>query len=126
MALIKDYLIRRVAAFKYAFAGVGDLLKNHPHAHVHALATVVVLVFAGVFPLDRTEWSILLLCVGSVWTAEALNTAIEYLTDLVSPDYHPLAGKAKDMASGAVLLMSIAAALVGFLVFYPHIRQYFA
>lgn len=58
-----------------------------------------------------------------VWVAEALNTALEYWTDLASPNYHPLAGKAKDMAAAAVLLASIFAVLIGVLVFYPHWGQ---
>lgn len=116
---------RRIAAFRYSFQGIGDLLKNHPHAHLHAVATIVVVALACFFPLSRWEWSVILLSIGGVWTAEAMNTAIEYLTDLVSPDYHPLAGKTKDMASGGVLLMCIAALFVGALVFYPHLKQYF-
>lgn len=122
---LKTYLQKRIAAFGFSFKGIADLLRNHPHAHLHAVATVVVLALAVFFPLGRWEWSVLLLSIGGVWTAEAMNTAIEYLTDLVSPAYHPLAGKTKDMASGAVLLMCIVAALVGIVVFYPHFRQYF-
>ncbi len=117
-----EYLKKRLAAFGYAFKGMADLLLNHPHAHVHALATIVVLGAAIYFPLSRWEWACLVLSIGSVWTAEALNTALEYLTDLVSPDYHPLAGKVKDMASGGVMFACIAATGVGVIVFYPHFK----
>jgi diacylglycerol kinase (ATP) len=61
-----------------------------------------------------------------VWTAEALNTAIELLTDLASPEYHPLAGKAKDVAAGAVLIAAIGAIAIGFLVFGPHLYDWFS
>ena len=121
-----QYLKKRVAAFGYAFKGMGDLLMHHPHAHIHAVATLMVMGLAIYFPIDRLEWALLLLCIGLVWSAEAFNTAIEYLTDLVSPAYHPLAGKTKDMASGAVLFAALATAIVGFLVFYPYLRQYLA
>jgi len=121
-----QYLKKRLAAFGYALKGMADLLLHHPHAHLHAIATLAVISLAIYFPIDRLEWAILLLCVGLVWSAEAFNTAIEYLTDLVSPGYHPMAGKTKDMASGAVLFAAIAAGIVGFLVFYPYVRQYFA
>jgi diacylglycerol kinase (ATP) len=61
------------------------------------------------------------LAVGTVWTAELANTAIEALTDLVSPEYHPLAGKAKDVAAGAVLMAAVAALVVGLLIFGPRV-----
>lgn len=82
-----------------------------------------MLALAIYFDLARWEWGLLLLAVALVWVAEALNTALEYWTDLASPDYHLLAGKAKDMAAAAVLLASIFAALIGGLVFYPHWEQ---
>jgi diacylglycerol kinase (ATP) len=61
------------------------------------------------------------LAVVAVWTSEALNTAFEFLTDVASPAFHPLAGKAKDVAAGAVLISAIGAVLIGLLVFGPHI-----
>ena len=72
------------------------------------------------------EWCAVILAIVSVWTAEALNTALEFLTDLASPAFHPLAGMAKDVAAGAVLLASMGAALVGFLIFWPHFAQMLA
>jgi diacylglycerol kinase (ATP) len=61
------------------------------------------------------------LAVTSVWTAEALNTAFEFLTDVASPDFHPIAGQAKDVAAGAVLLTAIGAFVIGVLVFWPKV-----
>lgn len=122
----RKYLGRRVMAFRYSFRGVGDLIRNHPHAQLHAIATLFVLGLAMALPIERWEWCVLLLCVAGVWMAEAINTALEYLTDLVSPGYDPLAGKAKDMASGAVLMMSIVAAIVGILIFWPYCQHYWA
>jgi diacylglycerol kinase (ATP) len=63
------------------------------------------------------------LAIAIVWTAEALNTALEYLTDLASPDYHPLAGRAKDVAAGAVLISALGAAAIGLIVFGPHLLK---
>ena len=73
--------------------------------------------------ITRLEWALLALAVAGVWTAELLNTAIEALTDLVSPAWHPLAGKAKDVAAGAVLLAALGALVVGALVFGPYLLQ---
>lgn len=120
---MKHYLYQRLAAFRHAFRGLWDLLRHHSHAHIHALASLLVLALAIYLPLSRWEWALLLAAMALVWVAEALNTALEYWTDLVSPAYHPLAGKAKDMAAAAVLLASIFAALIGGLVFYPHCGQ---
>lgn len=119
--MILEYLRRRIAAFGYAFKGLADLLRYHPHIHIHAVATVVVCAAATYLGFARADWIVLWLCIGAVWTAEAFNTSIEYLTDLVSPDYHPLAGKVKDVASAAVLLTCFAVTIVGILLFWPYL-----
>ena len=67
------------------------------------------------------EWVAISICIALVLALEALNTALEYLTDLVSPEYHPLAGKAKDAAAAAVLLVALGAIVVGLIVFIPHL-----
>ena len=91
------------------------------HLRFHALATVVAIGLGFYCQLSRLEWALIALAVAGVWTAELMNTAIEALTDLASPDFHPLAGKAKDVAAGAVLLAAIGALVVGALVFIPHL-----
>jgi diacylglycerol kinase len=67
------------------------------------------------------EWCALVSAIALVWAAEALNTAVELLTDLVQPERHPLAGRAKDAAAAGVLLASIGAAVIGALVFLPRL-----
>ena len=112
---------RRVASFGHAFRGVGSALRSEVHLRFHAAATVVVLGLGLYCGLGRLEWALVALAVAGVWTAELVNTAIEALTDLASPDFHPLAGKAKDVAAGAVLLAAAGAVVVGVLVFGPHL-----
>ena len=112
---------RRVASFGHAGRGVWLALRSEVHLRFHAVATVVVLGLGLYCHLNRLEWALVALAVAGVWTAELLNTAIEALTDLASPDFHPLAGKAKDVAAGAVLLAAAGAAVVGALVFGPHL-----
>jgi diacylglycerol kinase (ATP) len=75
----------------------------------------------GCFGITPTEWCIVTLCFGMVLAAEGFNTAIERLVDLVSPDYHPIAGDVKDIAAGAVLICAIAAAIIGMIVFLPYL-----
>ncbi|MEL6668204.1 MAG: diacylglycerol kinase family protein, partial [Bacteroidota bacterium] len=85
--------------------------------------TLMILFLGILLSFERWEWVAVLICIGLVWTAEALNTALEYLTDLVSPEYHPLAGKAKDMAAAAVLCAALASLVVGLLLAGPKLWQ---
>jgi diacylglycerol kinase len=83
-------------------------------------------VLAGLyFKIERTEWLVMTLVAALVLSAEAMNTAVEFVVDLVSPDYHPLAGKAKDVAAAAVLLAAFGAIIVGLIIFLPKILNLF-
>ncbi len=112
---------RRVASFGHAFRGVGAALGSEVHLRFHAFATVVVVGLGFYYGIARLEWALVAIAVACVWAAELMNTAIEALTDLASPGFHPLAGKAKDVAAGAVLLAALGALVVGGLVFIPKI-----
>ncbi len=110
--------MRRVArSLVFAFRGVGFLLRTQTNARLHLVATVVVIGAGFGFQISRAEWLAIVAAIGLVWTAEGVNTAIEAVVDLVSPEQHPLAGRAKDVAAGAVLLAALAAAVIGLLVF---------
>jgi diacylglycerol kinase (ATP) len=112
---------RRMASFGHAFRGVGAALRSELHLQFHAVASAVVLGLGLYFKLSPTEWALVALAVAGVWAAELFNTAIETLTNLVSPGYHPLAGKTKDVAAAGVLLAALGALAVGALVFGPKI-----
>ena len=115
-----DYLSARIRSFGYAIKGIMTLLGTQPHAHLHLLATVVV-TGAGVYlHLRRWEWVAILLCIGMVWMAEALNTAIEFLADEVTLERRDRIGKAKDVAAGGVLIVAIISVAVAVLVFLNH------
>lgn len=114
-------LKKRLASFGYAIKGVSWLVRSQPNAKIHLGAALVVSLAGWYFGLSITEWCLVVLAIFSVLSAEAFNTALEDLTDLVSPGQHPLAGRAKDLAAGAVLLTAIGAALVGILIFLPKI-----
>ncbi|NEL61332.1 diacylglycerol kinase family protein, partial [Escherichia coli] len=90
------------------------------NAWIHAIATFAVIVAGLFFGLTKAEWCWIILAITSVWTAETLNTAFEFLTDVASPEYHPVAGKAKDVAAGAVLITAIGAALIGLVIMGPY------
>ncbi|MEY4927819.1 MAG: hypothetical protein RI894_2255 [Bacteroidota bacterium] len=116
------FIQARLKSFHYAFSGIAEVVRSQPNAKIHLVGLVASIVLGGVCGLSAIEWAVVALCCGSVLAAEALNTAIENVVDLVSPDYHPLAGKAKDAAAAAVLITAIAAVIVGVIIFLPKIK----
>ncbi len=120
-----SFFSTRYSSFKFALKGINAVFRSELNMQLHLLASVMVLVMAYAFGVTLVEWCILIMCIGTVWMAETFNTAIETLTDLVSPHPHPLAGKAKDLAAGAVLLAAITAATVGLIVFVPYWVSFF-
>ena len=121
MDKVTTFIKKRIKSFGYAFQGIGNFIRKEPNAWIHCTAVVVVTSLGLYYGISATEWCIVILCFGLVLMAEAFNTAIERLVDLVSPDFHPLAGTIKDVAAGAVLLGAIAAAIVGCIIFIPYI-----
>lgn len=115
----------RIRSISCALKGIAITLASQHNAWVHAFATVVVVIVGFYFGLSRSEWCWIVLATVAVWTAEALNTAFEFLTDVASPEFHPLAGKAKDVAAGAVLIAAMGAVIIGLIVFGPHVRALF-
>lgn len=113
-------LKKRLMSFVYAFKGIRSLLKKEHNAWIHCTAIGVVTIAGIYFDITSTEWCIVLLCFGMVLAAEGFNTAIERLVNLVSPDFHPVAGDVKDVAAGAVLICAIAAAIIGIIIFFPY------
>lgn len=96
------------------------MIRTQHNAWIHLLATAGVIIAGLLTGLKWLEWCALVFAIGLVWTAEALNTAIEFLADEISLEKRDLIGKAKDAGAAGVLLVSICAAVVGLLVFVPH------
>jgi diacylglycerol kinase (ATP) len=97
------------------------MVAGQHNAWVHAAATVAVAGAGVAVGLSRQEWCWVVLAVVGVWTAEALNTALEFLCDVASPEFHPLVEKSKDVAAAAVLIAALGAVAIGGLVFGPHV-----
>ncbi|KAA6345924.1 Undecaprenol kinase [termite gut metagenome] len=106
--------------FKFAWKGIRIFFAEEYNARIHSILAIMVILVGFYFNITKTEWIIVIICCGLVIAAEAINTAIERLVDLVSPDYHPLAGKIKDMSAGAVLICAIVSAVVGLIIFAPY------
>ncbi len=109
----------RANSFRHAFAGWGYVLRTQPNAWIHAGFTLAVILAAIWLELSTQKWAILLLTITLVWTAELINTAIEAVVDLVSPDHHQLAKVGKDTAAGAVLASAAGSILIGLLILGP-------
>ncbi|HEB90607.1 MAG TPA: diacylglycerol kinase family protein [Deltaproteobacteria bacterium] len=111
----------RVLSFRYAFRGIGLMLRDEFNARIHAVATLVVLAGGLACDFGRTDWIAITLAVTIVWCAEAFNTALEALCDAVTMDHRPEIERAKDIAAGAVLLAAIGAIAVALLTFGRHL-----
>lgn len=116
---------KRIRSFRYAFRGIGCLIRGEANARIHCFATVCVVAAGWLLELNRTEWMLVVFAIGSVWAGEAFNSSIEALCDRVSPEYDEAIKRSKDLAAGAVLLTAIAAAIIGSLVFIPKIYALF-
>lgn len=114
------WLGKRRQAFGYAGRGI-ILLLAESHGRVHAAVTVVIVLLGLWFGISSTDWALLAICMALVLAVEAINTAIECVVDVVSPEWHSLARDAKDLAAGGVLIAAIGAAVVGLIVFLPHL-----
>jgi diacylglycerol kinase len=106
-------------ALQYAWQGISYLLRTQPNAWFQIGIWVVVTAAGLAFRLTAGEWCAAVLAMAVVWITEALNTAIEDVVDLASPGRHPLAGRAKDVAAGSVLVAVAASAIIGLIIFAP-------
>lgn len=105
--------------FSYALKGILFFMKREYSARILLTITAIVLIAGSYFKITRTEWIALVVCIGLVLAMELMNSAIELLVDKLWPDYHQTAGNIKDLAAGAVLLTSLAAAIIGCIIFAP-------
>lgn len=116
---MKSFLSSRIAAFRYAFQGWSYVLRTQRNAWIHSVAATVVLILGLWLALPARDWAILILTIALVFTAEFVNSAIEAVVDLASPETHPLAKIGKDVGAAAVLVAAIASVLIGLLILGP-------
>ena len=119
--MILQFLENRIKSFGYAFNGIFLVFRHETHAQIHLIALILVVSAGLYFDLSTTEWLAIIIVIGMVISCEIVNSSIEALVNLVSPDFNLQAGKVKDMAAGAVVICVIAAIVVGLLVFLPKI-----
>ncbi len=121
MSDIKDFSVKnRMKAFGYAISGLAYVFKTQHAMWFHSLTASGVVLLGLYCHVSAADWRWLVLAITLVWGAETINTAVEIVCDAVSMDHHPLIGKSKDVAAGAVLVAAIGAGIIGSLVFWPY------
>lgn len=118
-----DFFRSRARSFRYAFAGWWYVIRTQRNAWIHAVTSVVVVILAFWLRLSARDWAVIVLAIGMVWTSEFLNTALEAVVDLASPQQHHLARVGKDVGAAAVLIAALSSALIGILIIGPPLWQ---
>ena len=118
--LMKYDLKKQLRSFGYAWKGIQSCVGKEQNLSFHLIAAMAVIIAGIVLGITRTEWIMVVMCIGTVIAAELFNTAFEKLVGLVSPERHPVAGQVKDIAAGAVLICAVAAAIIGLIIFIPY------
>lgn len=112
-------MLKFIKGFAYAFKGISYTFKTQINFRFHCAAALIVLLSGWYVQLNQTEWLWILAAIALVMISELVNTAIEAIVDLISPEVHPKAGQAKDSAAAAVLLAAIFAGTTGLVIFIP-------
>lgn len=116
---MKLFILSRIRSFAHAFHGWGHVLRTQHNAWIHSTIATIVFILAIWLRLPPRDWAVLILTTAMVFSAEFVNTAIEAVVDLASPDRHPLAKIGKDVGAAAVLVAALAAILIGLLLLGP-------
>ncbi len=116
---------KQLKSFTFAWKGILTCAGHEQNITFHLIAAIAVVAAGFFFNITHTEWMVVMLCIGTVISAELFNSAIERLVDLVSPEWQKIAGEVKDISAGAVLVTAIVAAIVGLIVFLPYVIALF-
>ncbi|MCR4324544.1 MAG: diacylglycerol kinase family protein [Candidatus Curtissbacteria bacterium] len=116
-----SFLVHQVKSFSFAIEGIAYSFKKGTHFKIHTITAIAVVVLGLFYTVSPLEWLVLILTISAVISAETMNTAIEETCDILHPDEHPKARLAKHCAAGAVLILSVAAAAIGIIIFAPKI-----
>mgnify|MGYP001178899295 FL=1 len=115
---------RLIKSFGHALKGLKFLFSSQRNAVIHLLLMFCAIVMGFMFQISNSEWIMIIFCSAFVIAAEAFNTALEKMADAIHPDKHDGIGNAKDLAAGSVLIMAIAALIVGIIIFLPKLYSW--
>ncbi len=116
---------RTINSFKHAFNGLIDAYRTEQSVWIYIPVSLLVILAGFLLKISTTEWLIIILILGIILSLELINTALEAVVDLATEKYHPLAKKAKDTVSAAVLVFAITAVIIGLIIFIPKISLLF-
>lgn len=117
-----SYIRKRIQSFTHAFRGLRSLLEETPNAFIHLIAAIIVIALGFVYSISNGEWVAIIIVIGTVFSAEAVNTSLERLSDYASnKEIHPIIKRVKDLAASAVLITVLTALTVGTIIFLPKI-----
>ena len=114
-----EFIKTRAYSFRFAFGGWWYVIRTQRNAWIHAIVSITVIAISFWLKLDTHDWALIIIAIAMVWTAEFINTALEAVVDLASPEQHELAQVGKDVGAAAVLIAAGSAALIGFLILGP-------
>lgn len=114
-----DFFKSRYHSFGHAFSGFRHVLQHERNAWIHTVASILVICVALWLNTPPVEFAILILTIGTVWTAEFINTSLEAVVDLASPEKHPLAKVGKDVGAAAVLIAAMSSVVIGIIILGP-------
>ena len=121
MAKKDNFIINRLKSVGYAFKGAIFLLKTEASIKIQFVIALIMTIAGFYYNISTTEWIIQILAIGLIISIEALNTAIEKISDFIHPEQHSKIGFIKDVAAGAVFIASISAIIIGFIIYYPKV-----
>jgi diacylglycerol kinase len=118
-----EFIRSRLHSFQYAFSGWWYVIRTQRNAWIHMVASFLVFIISFWLQLSARDWALVILAVALVWTSEFINTALEAVVDLASPQHHDLGRVGKDVGAAAVLIAAASSALIGFLILGPPLWQ---
>ena len=121
MILSYKFIRYRNVSFRNAFNGIIHGFVDEINFKIHLFFTILAVLLSVILKISLTEWCLIFIVIGMVWSTELINTAIERAVDLYTLEKHPLANQSKDIAAGAVLISAITSVMIGVIIFLPKI-----
>ncbi len=121
---MKFSITKRLKSFNYAFSGMVTMFSEEHNSRIHAASTLLVIIMGIAFDISRIEWALILFAIGLVICFEIINTVVENLSDIISPEKNEKIKKIKDLSAAAVLFASFIALVIGIIIFSPKIYNY--
>ncbi|MEY4595203.1 MAG: hypothetical protein RIQ47_1613 [Bacteroidota bacterium] len=118
--------MKRVSGLRFAFNGIAHSFRGQLNLRIHFIFAAAVILSGFLIEISIVEWCIIIICIGSVISAELFNTALENHVNMTHPEWNEAAGNTKDVAAGAVLIVCSVSSIIGIIIFLPRILEKFS